>query len=286
MQELLNESLRLWLFNPVTAKLLTLLLGLAVIVVVVKLLHRNIALFVAQNTTRYQLRKLVNFAAYFISAFLITVVLSERLNGFTIAFGAAGAGIAFALQEVVVSVAGWVALTFSVYYRVGDRVRLGGIMGDVIDIGMLRTTIMQIGDWVEADQYNGAIVRISNSFVLKEPVYNYSIDFPFLWDEVQLPIKYGSDRQLARQIIINTAEEVVGEYANKAQRAWTPMTQKYLVESANVRPLVTMVANENWMAFTLRYVVDYRVRRSTKDKLFSRLLEEFERSGQIDFGRR
>lgn len=286
MQELLNEALKLWLFNPVITKLLILLLGLTGIVIAVKLLHRNIALFVDQNTTRYQLRKLVNFVAYFLTAFMITLVFSDRLGGFTVAFGMAGAGIAFALQEVIASVAGWVALTFSVYYRVGDRIRLGGISGDVIDIGMLRTTLMQIGDWVEADQYNGAIVRVSNSFVFKEPVYNYSIDFPFLWDEIMLPVKYGSDYQLAREIIKDTAGEVVGEYAIKAQQAWVPMTQKYLVESANVMPMVTMVANENWMAFTLRYVIDYRLRRSTKDKLFTRLLTEFESSGRIDLGRR
>lgn len=277
MPDLLGESLRLWLSNPVANRLFILTLGLIFIVIVVRLLHRNIARFVGHNTTRYQLRKLVNFAAYFITAFLITVVLSDRLNGFTVAFGAVGAGIAFALQEVVVSIAGWVALTFSVYYRVGDRVRLGGITGDVIDIGMLRTTIMQIGDWVQADQYNGGIVRVSNSFVLKEPVYNYSIDFPFLWDEIMLPIKYGSDRQLIRQIMQDVAQEIVGGYALKAQQAWIPMTQKYLVESANVMPMITMVANQNWMEFTLRYVTDYRLRRSTKDKLFSRILDEIDR---------
>lgn len=277
MQELLGESLKLWLFSPVTDRLIILTLGLIGIVVAVRLLHRNIARFVDQNTTRYQLRKLVNFVAYFLTAFLITVVLSDRLNGFTVAFGAIGAGIAFALQEVVVSIAGWVALTFSVYYRVGDRVRLGGITGDVIDIGMLRTTIMQIGDWVQADQYNGGIVRVSNSFVLKEPVYNYSIDFPFLWDEIMLPIKYGSDRQLIRQIMENVAQEIVGNYAVKARQAWIPMTQKYLVESANVMPMITMTANQNWMEFTLRYVTDYRLRRSTKDKLFTRILDEIDR---------
>ncbi|HEU4707840.1 MAG TPA: mechanosensitive ion channel family protein [Methylophilaceae bacterium] len=280
MHELFSETLRLWLFNPLTNRLLVLSLGLLAIVVVVKLLHRNIARFVDHNTTRYQLRKLVNFVAYFITAFMVTVVLSDRLNGFTIAFGAAGAGIAFALQEVVVSIAGWVALTFSVYYRVGDRVRLGGITGDVIDIGMLRTTIMQVNDWVQADQYNGGIVRVSNSFVLKEPVYNYSIDFPFLWDEIMLPIKYGSDRQLIRKIMLDVAAEVTGEYTVKAQAAWVPMTQKYLVESANVRPMVTMTANQNWMEYSLRYVIDYRLRRSTKDKLFTRILDEIDSNSE------
>lgn len=114
------------------------------------------------------------------------------------ALGVAGAGIAFALQEVITSVAGWIALSFGQFYTIGDRVQLGGIKGDVIDIGMLRTTIMEIGEQVKGDQYTGRIVRITNSFVCQGPVYNYSADFPFVWDEITVPIKYGGDHNLAR----------------------------------------------------------------------------------------
>ena len=76
--------------------------------------------------------------------------------------------------------------------------QLGGSKGDVIDIGILRTTIMQIGEWVNADQYHGRIVRVANGFVLKEPVFDYSAEFLFLWDGIMVPIQYGSDRRLAR----------------------------------------------------------------------------------------
>ena len=82
------------------------------------------------------------------------------------------------------------------YYAPGDRVQLGGIMGDVIDISILRTTLMECGDWVKADLYNGRIVRIANSFVFKAPVFNYSGDFHFVWDEITVPIKYGSQQLL------------------------------------------------------------------------------------------
>jgi small-conductance mechanosensitive channel len=97
------------------------------------------------------------------------------LSSLTVALGVAGAGagIAFALQEVIASVAGWIALSFGQFYAVGDPVQLGSIKGDVIDIGVLRTTLMEIGEWVKGDQYNGRIVRVVNSFVFKEPVYNY-----------------------------------------------------------------------------------------------------------------
>ena len=189
----------------------------------------------------------------------------------------AGAGIAFALQEVIASVAGWLAVSLGGFYGPGDRIQLGGIRGDVIDIGILRTTLMECGEWVHADQYNGRIVRVANSFVFKEPVFNYSADFPFLWDEIMVPIKYGSDYRLAREIIQRVAEEVVGGYAASAEAAWKNVVRKYMIEDASVRPRVTLAANQNWLEFTLRFVVDFKARRATKDELFVRILEEIDK---------
>jgi small-conductance mechanosensitive channel len=91
-----------------------------------------------------------------------------------------GAGIAFAHQEIIVSIAGCIAITFGRYYKVGDRILLGGVKGDVIDISVLRTTIMECGSWVDGDLYNGRVVGLANSFLFKDPVYNYSGDFLFL----------------------------------------------------------------------------------------------------------
>lgn len=267
-----------WLSNPLTGRLVFLVIGLLLILAAMRLLRRAATRYLRDNTTRYQARKAVTFFGYLVAITFAALVFSDKLGGFTVAFGVAGAGVAFALQEVIVSLAGWVAVTFGSYYRVGDRVQLAGIKGDVIDIGMLRTTVMQIGEWVNGDNYNGRIVRVANSFVFKEPVFNYSGEFPFLWDEIMVPIKYGSDHALARALICRVAEEIVGSYARDAEQAWEPITRRYLIERASVQPMVTMSANENWIEFTLRYVVDYKARRSTKDRLFSRILEEIDRS--------
>jgi len=176
------------------------------------------------------------------------------------------------LQEVIVSIAGWLAISFGGYYKVGDRIKLGGIRGDVIDIGILRTILMECGDWVDGDLYNGRIVRISNSFVFKEPVYNYSADFPFLWDEIMVPIKYGSDYQMAKQLIQEIGKELVGEYAEQYAAAWKQIVRRYLIEPQKLEPTVTVEADENWIEFTLRYIVDYKERRVTRDRLFWRIL--------------
>lgn len=269
----MSERIRGWLFDPIIARLVIVALGILIIVVVVRTLSRSMADHLENTDTRYRVRKLVGFGGYLLGALLVTTVYSRQMAGFTVAFGVAGAGIAFALQEVIASAAGWLALTFSNFYAPGDRIQLGGIKGDVIDISVLRTTLMEVGDWVKGDLYNGRIVRVANSFVFKEPVFNYSGDFPFLWDELTVPVRFGSDRILARQLIEDAVQAVVGEYTASAQESWQEMLRKYRLEAARIEPMVTLVANDNWMEYTVRYVCDFKRRRATKDALFERILD-------------
>lgn len=208
----MEEFARTWLFNPGVAKLVTAAVGIVAIVALVRLAQRSMGRYIQNTETRYRARKGIGILGYLVAFLFLGAVFSEKLGQFTVAFGVAGAGIAFALQEVIASVAGWLAVSFGGFYDTGDRIQLGGIRGDVIDIGILRTTLMECGQWVNGDLYNGRIVRVANSFVFKEPVVNYSASFPFLWDEIMVPIKYGSDYRMAREIISRVAEEVVGDY--------------------------------------------------------------------------
>lgn len=268
-----------WLLDPTVGKIVAVIAGIIIINVLTRTMRRVLLGHIENSDTRYRLRKLVNAAGALVSIILVTVVFSNKLGNLTVAFGVAGAGTAFALQEVIASIAGWVALSFGNFYSVGDRVQLGGIVGDVIDIGILRTTIMETGDWVKADLYNGRIVRVANSFVFKEPVFNYSGDFPFLWDEIMVPVKYGSDYRLAREILQKAANDLLGGFVPQAKKTMAEMVNKYRIEQASVEPMVTLIANDNWLEFTVRYVVDYKRRRSHKDMLFTRILEAFDETG-------
>ena len=228
---------------------------------------------------------MINFLGYLLFIFGMLYIFNTKLSGIGTALGVAGAGIAFALQEVIVSVAGYVTVFTSNFYKVGDRVKLGGIKGDVIDIGLLRTTLMEIGDWVNGDLYNGKMVRVANSFVFKEPVYNYSGDFPFLWDEMTIPIKTEGNYQYAKEIFERILEEEVGAFADTSQVAWDKMIGTYSIENARVKPMVSMAFDENWITFTLRYVVDYKSRRGTKSILYDKILTAIKQSeGKIEVG--
>ena len=277
----MEDFIRKVLFDPTIGRLVSVVLGILAVIVVIRILHRMLSKYIQDSSTRYRTRKAATFLGYLLALLVITTVYSDRLGGFTVAFGVAGAGIAFALQEVIASIAGWFTIAFSRFYKTGDRIQLGGIKGDVLDIGVLRTTLMEIGDWVKGDLYNGKVVRLANSFVFKEPVYNYSGDFPFLWDEIVIPVKYGSDLSVARELISTAAQDILGDYASKARVAWDGLVTKYAIENAQVEPLVTIQADENWVSFTLRYVVEFKHRRTTKDRLFTRLLSDIANSGGL-----
>jgi small-conductance mechanosensitive channel len=274
----LDEVVKKWLFDPTVGKFIAVAVALLAMFALAKFVQRSVGRYVQDVDARYRARKLVSFLAYLIAVIIIATVFSDRLGGLTVAFGVAGAGVAFALQEVIASVAGWVVVSVGNYYSPGDRVQLGGIRGDVIDISILRTTVMEIGEWVKADLYTGRIVRVSNSAVFKEPVFNYSGDFPFLWDEITLPVKYGSDWKMAREMLRGLVNEVLVDYAAQVKEDWLTMVRRYRVEDANVEPMITLQANDNWIEFTVRYVVDFRKRRWMKDHLFTRILEEVDKS--------
>lgn len=272
----MEQSLEALFANPAVGQFAAAVVGVAVVYGLVKLLQRSLGRPFQDSDTRYRIRKFITFLGYAAAAFVIANVYSDRLGGLTVAFGVAGAGIAFALQELIASVAGWIAISFGGFYRTGERVQVGGIKGDVIDIGVLRTTLMEVGEWVNGDLYNGRIVRVANSFVFKEPVFNYSADFPFLWDELRIPLSYASDRPRARALILSCVEEVIGDYPAQSRAAWKEMVGKYRIENATVEPMVTMSGDDNCLTFTARYIVDYRKRRFTKDRIFTRVLEEID----------
>lgn len=245
--------------NPGIDRILWLSLGLFLILILVQIAKKVLGKRVKVENW-YKAKKIVNAAGYVLFVLLV--------------LGVASAGIAFALQEVIASVAGWLAIMVGDFYRPGDRVQVGGIKGDVIDQGVLRTTVMELGDWIDGDLYNGRIVRIANSFVFKEPVFNYSADFPFLWDEIKIPIKFGSDYDRTRKLLKDIADRITGECVVDSQTYWDNMVRNYSIENATLNTMVTMSLTDNRVEYTVRYVVNYRNRRTIQDALISEILRE------------
>ena len=267
--------------NPVVDRLLNIGLGLLIVFLVTWFLKRTVNAKISNTDHRYRVRKAVNLVGYLLVVLIVLLVYGDKLGTLGVALGVAGAGVTFALQEVIISFAGWLSIILSGTPSVGQRVKIGEAKGDIIDIGVMRTTIMEMGDWVKGDQYNGRIITLANSYVFKERIHNYSAEYPFLWDEVEVPIRTESNHELARKIFTDVVNEICKDYAVQSEAEWKKLAYKFRVEQANVLPTVSLRFDQNWITFTLRYIVDFKSRRSTKDKIFTTLLNEIAKYDDI-----
>lgn len=272
------------LFNAMTAhplftQLLVLVLSLAFILLLVRLAQLFASSRIADKELRYKSRKALSMVGYALSLLTAIIIFSNQLSNLPVLIGLLGVGVGFALRELIQSLFGWLVITFGHLYKPGDRIKLGGVMGDVIDIGPLTTTLMECGDWVQSDLYNGRVIYLPNNFVLREQVLNYTEDFPYLWDEIVIPVRTDCDHRLARQIIQQVGEQVQTDTIAAARQHWSNFILHHRTEDAQLAVVVTMSFDANWIEFTLRYLTDYARRRGTKDKLFTAILDAFEQTG-------
>jgi small-conductance mechanosensitive channel len=270
MNDLLQHPVSLSLME----KCLAAVVGILLIHGIFRLLERTLPLRFGQADARYKVRKFVVFAGYVTILLFLAILFEDRLGRLTVTLGVVGAGVAVALQDVVASIAGAFSIGFSKLYTVGDRVQIGDTRGDVVDIGLLRTTVMETGSWVSKDLYNGRIVRIPNSIVLKSPVFNYSQGFRFIWDEIKVLFTTASDCQLAREMLLRAAKESIGEYLIEAQTSWKVMSDYYRGANPPLEPTVTLAVNSGSFEFSVSYVVDYTKRTAMQDRLFSKIVQE------------
>ena len=224
----------------------------------------------------HTLRVLVRNAFFAGGAVVVLIIWLGAGSNFTVAMGILGAGVAFASQEVIGSFAGYLNIVSGSIYRIGDRVRVGNVVGDVMDISILRTTVMEIGEWVQADQYTGRIVTIANRAVFSDPVYNYTQHWGYLWDEVTVPVTYTSDWRRAAEIMLEHGQSYTEALQADAEARLTRMMDRYPLQRTQVEPTMYLAMTDNWIEITLRYIVKAGERRKVKAQLHQELLQHFE----------
>ena len=257
-----------------TAKFVYCVVGVSLIRSAFRMLERKLPLHYGYGKQRYRVRKIVTASAYTTSLAFITILFADELKHVGFAIGLFGAGIVVALQDVVASLGGFLAIGFSNLYRVGDRIQVNETKGDVVDISVMRTTILETGKWVSGDLYNGRIVRVPNSTVLKGLVFNYSQGFRFVWDEIKISLTPDSDHCYAREMLLQVGKETVNDYLPEVQVAWKQIVENYRVEDPFLEPTVALQVNGGSLEFSLSYIVDYAQRTLVKDRLFTKIVSE------------
>lgn len=234
---------------------------------------------VSDEHWRYTIRKLIRYSAVSVFLVMILGIWAQRLQGLLLVLGATGAGLAIALAPIIVSMAGWALIISSKLYKVGDRVQLGGVIGEVTDVGILKTSLLEIGNWVMADQLSGRVVSITNAAVFKDPVFNYTQGSPYIWDEFTVPISYGPNWEQAQRVMLEAVADYSREVAAPGKSSMQQLPGLSFVGVPDTDTQVYVSLTEHWVACTMRYVVLARARRTMKHRLQVQVLKALTAKG-------
>ena len=252
------------------ALILQLVLSLATLVAVVvasRILHRIVRYRIREPGQVQTVYVLARNAIYLLGAIALLLIWLGPGSNLTVAMGILGAGIAFASQEIIGSFTGYLNIVTGNLLHIGDRVRIGNVVGDVLDISILRTTVMEIGEWVRADQYTGRIVTVANRVVFSDAVFNYTQHWRFLWDEIMIPVTYASDWRRAGEIMLEHGKTYASPFQAQAQAELQALLDRYPLHETAVEPTLFVAMTDNWIELTLRYVLEARGRRKVRSQL-------------------
>ena len=193
------------------------------------------------------------------------------------------AGIAISMRDIFSNFVGWLVVISSKGFKNGDRIKIGTVMGDVIDVGIVRTIIAEIGGWVQADQSTGRLISIPNSMVIGQEVYNYTKVYDFIWDEIRVLITFESNWEKAESIINEIAMKDFEEIKDQIKERLKRVKRDYLLRFNYITPKVYVSIKDSGIELALRYMVRVRERRTLNDSVSRNILCRFDREADIDF---
>jgi small-conductance mechanosensitive channel len=260
----------------------------SVVVVVLLWLVRTVALQLVWRRTenvqsRYHWRKGTNYVAVLVGLLLVGRIWFAGVQSLATFAGLVTAGLAIALQDLVRSMAGWVFILWRRPFTVGDRIEIGGRAGDVIDIRLFKFSLMEIGNWVDADQSTGRVIHMSNSLILTDVIANYSQGFELIWNEIEVLLTFESDWQEAKRILTSVGEEHAAHLSAEAERRIREASKRFMIFYTKLAPAVYTSVRDCGVLLTLRYLIEPRKRRGSEQAIWEQILTEFAGRADIDF---
>jgi small-conductance mechanosensitive channel len=269
--------------NPITWKAISSLASIVVIYLFATLICRIINRKVEDVKKKYNARKTTFYAAWFLILVCLSIIWIRDLGKLTVILSVLGAGLVVTLQELILCIAGWFVIVFRKPFDTGDRIEIGGVKGDVIDIKFLQTSLLEIGNWVGEDQSTGRVIHVPNSMVFRHAVFNYTRDFEFIWNEIKVVVTFESDWKRAHEIILNHAQKEVDRIKKEVDRLIRRMATQYLIYYEKLTPIVYVKIVGHGIELSLRYLTEAKKRRSTQDEISRKILDDFDREPNINF---
>jgi small-conductance mechanosensitive channel len=232
---------------------------------------------------RFWAHQAINFLSVVILILGLASIWFDNAARATTVMGLIAAGIAFALQKLITAIAGYFVILRGKTFSVGDRIVMGGVRGDVIALDFIQTTILEMGQppsvsnadpamWVMARQFTGRIVTVNNGVIFDEPVYNYTRDFPFLFEEMAIGIGYEDKVQTAEAILLDIARTHTVDIQTLSVQAQQHLRDVYDLSLEDVAPRVYYRLTDNWVELSVRFLCKDHGIRALKDAMSRELL--------------
>lgn len=271
-----------------TIALVTVMLSFSTIVR--RLLARTPGERLGAGKVRFWSRQAVGLVAGAALVLGIVSVWFDDPTRLTTGLGLVTAGVAFALQRVITAVAGYFVILRGKTFNVGDRIVMGGVRGDVIALSFMQTKILEMGQpppvdsaepamWVHSRQFTGRIVTVSNDKIFDEPIYNYTYHFPYVWEEIRLPVSYSDDRARAETILLEAAQRHAVQEDEIPQNHIAQLERRYGIRIGDVAPKVYWRLTDNWLELAVRFLSPDHGTREIKDAMSREILGRLDQAG-------
>jgi len=232
---------------------------------------------------RYRVYKIVTYTVTTLGVFLLGSIWFTGFQNVSTFLGLLSAGLAIALKDSISSLAGWLYILGRTPFAVGDRIGIGEHSGDVIDQRLFRFTMLEIGNWVDADQSTGRVIHIPNSHVFTQAIANYTAGFAYIWNELPVMVTFESDWSRAKVILQSIADSKVSRLSESAADAIKRAARSQMIVYSKLSPRVWTHVADCGVVLTLRYLCDPRQRRTTAETIWEAILTEFAKADDIDF---
>ncbi|WP_162055675.1 mechanosensitive ion channel family protein [Pontibacter pamirensis] len=219
-------------------------------------------------------------AVWLLAIGIAVSVVAGDIRALVGSFGLIGLALSWSLQTPIESFTGWLLNSFQGYYRVGDRIRVGEVIGDVYRIDFLTTTVWEIGSpeqpgYVQAERPTGRMVTFPNNEIVTGTIINLTGDFPYVWDELSVAVANESDMELTLNVFERVALDLLGSYMAEPAHLYENLLRKAGLEDAVPdKPQVFISLQDSWTNITIRYLVGARERGKWKSEVTLRILQE------------
>lgn len=223
----------------------------------------------------YHWRKTIQYTLVFISLLLIGNIWISNFQSITTFLGLLSAGIAIALKDIFVNIAGWLFIFWRKPFDVGDRIQIGEYKGDVVDLRLFQFSLLEVGNWVDAEQSTGRIVHVPNGKVFSDPQANYSQGFEYIWNEQQVYLSLDSDHKKAQKILMEIMTELMQDGFKSIERAMMKAHKEHFIHFGQFTPTVYTKIHERGIQLSLRYLCHPRKRRVYEQQVTEAILDRF-----------